>query len=70
MPKFTASTGNTNAETIKRMDGKPGTFWSNDARQQAGQWYCLDHGSPISINNICLVMGGSRQKYYTDGVQF
>ena len=70
VPKFTASTGNTNAETIKIMDGKPSTFWSNDARQQAGQWYCLDHGSPISINNICLVMGGSRQKDYTECVQF
>ena len=70
VPKFTASTGNTRAETIKLMDGKPTTFWSNDAPQKAGQWYCLDHGSPISINNICLVMGGSRQRDYAHCVQF
>ena len=70
VPKFTASTGNTRAETNKIMDGKPASFWSNDASQQVGQWYCLDHGSPININNICLVMGGSRQRDYAESVQF
>ena len=70
VPKFTASAGNPNAEAPRIMDGRPGTFWSNDCFQKAGQWYCLDHGSPISINNISLVMGGSRPKDYTDCVQF
>ncbi len=70
VPKFTATTGNTAADASKIMDGKPSSFWSNDAMQQKDQWYCLDHGSPISINNICLVMGGTRQKDYPDSVQF
>ena len=70
VPKFTASTGNTKADTMKIMDGKPASFWSNDARQQEGQWYCLDHGSPISINNICLIMGGTRQGDYPNCIQF
>ena len=70
IPKFSASTGNPHAETAKIMDSKPGTFWSNDARQQAGQWYCLDHGSTININNICLITGGSRRHDYPECVQF
>ena len=70
VPKFTASVGNAKAESTKIMDGRPETFWSNNTRQQAGQWYCLDHGSPISISNICLVMGGSRHNDYPGTVQF
>ena len=70
VPKFTASCGNPNAEAPRIMDGRPATFWSNDCMQKAGQWYCLDHGSPISINNICLIMGGSRSRDYTECVQF
>ncbi len=70
VPKFSASTGNTHAETAKIMDGRPNTFWSNDAFQAKNQWYCLDHGSPISINNICLVMGGARHRDYAECVQF
>ena len=70
VPRFTASCGNANAEVPRIMDGRPATFWSNDAFQKEGQWYCLDHGSPVSINNICLVMGGTRQKDYPECVQF
>ncbi len=70
VPKFTASCGNTRSEAPRIMDGRPSTFWSNNAFQKEGQWYCLDHGSPISINNICLIMGGSRQKDYPECVQF
>ncbi len=70
VPKFTASCGNTQAEAPKIMDGRPGTFWSNDCFQKEGQWYCLDHGSSISINNISLVTGGSRQRDYPDTIQF
>ncbi|MBR1982498.1 MAG: beta-N-acetylglucosaminidase domain-containing protein [Akkermansia sp.] len=69
-PKFSASCGNPNAETPKIMDGRTNTFWSNDCFQKAGQWYSLDHGSPISINNISLVMGGPRQRDYAGCVQF
>ena len=70
VPKFTASCGNPKAEPARIMDGRPSSFWSNDCHQQVGQWYCLDHGSPISINNICLIMGGQRQKDYPETVQF
>ena len=70
VPKFTASCGNYQSEAPRIMDSKPNTFWSNNAMQKAGQWYCLDHGSPISINNICLIMGGQRAKDYADSVQF
>ena len=70
IPKFSASIGNTQTETNKIMDSKPSSFWSNGAFQKEGQWYCLDHGSPISINNICLVMGGPRQRDYPECVQF
>ena len=69
-PKFSASTGNTKVDAVKIMDGHANTFWSNNAMQQAGQWYCLDHGSTISINNICLVTGGARHNDYPDTVQF
>ena len=70
VPKFSASCGNPKAEAPRIMDGRPGTFWSNDCFQKAGQWYCLDHGSSININNICLVMGGARQRDYPECVQF
>ena len=70
IPKFTASCGNPKSEPQRIMDGRPGTFWSNDCFQAKDQWFCLDHGSPISINNICLVMGGSRQRDYAGSVQF
>ena len=70
VPRFTASCGNPKAEPARIMDGRPNSFWSNDCRQQADQWYCLDHGSPVSINNICLIMGGQRQKDYPETVQF
>ena len=70
VPRFTASCGNVHAEVPRIMDGRPNSFWSNDCFQKEGQWYCLDHGSPISINNICLVMGGPRQRDYPESVQF
>ena len=70
VPKFTASCGNPRAESAKMMDGRPSSFWSNDCFQKEGQWYCLDHGSPVSINNICLIMGGQRQRDYPDSIQF
>ncbi len=69
-PKFSASCGNPNAEAAKIKDGRPNTFWSNDCFQKKDQWYCLDHGSPISINNISLVMGGPRSRDYAACVQF
>ena len=70
VPKFTASCGNPKAEAARIMDGRPGTFWSNDCFQKEGQWYCLDYGSSISINNISLVMGGTRQRDYAGSIQF
>ncbi len=70
VPKFSASTGNAASENVKLMDSKPDTFWSNDAHQKAGQWYCLDHGSIININNICLITGGARRYDYPNAVQF
>lgn len=69
VPKFTASVGDPSNDAAKIMDGRPDTFWSNNTRQQEGQWYCLDHGSPISINNISLVMGGSRHNDYPAAIQ-
>ncbi|MBR5523222.1 MAG: beta-N-acetylglucosaminidase domain-containing protein [Akkermansia sp.] len=69
-PKFSASVGNTNANVAKLTDGRPTTFWSNDRRQEAGQWYCLDQGSPANINNICLIMGGPRHNDHPQSVQF
>ncbi len=68
--KFTASCGNPNKDDAKIKDGRTNTFWSNDCRQQSGQWYCLDHGSPISINNISLVMGGQRRNDYIESGVF
>lgn len=70
VPNFTASTGNTRVDAAKIMDSRPQTFWSNDAMQAEGQWYCLDQGSPANINNICLIMGGSRPHDYPACVQF
>ncbi len=70
VPRFTASVGDTKTDSLKIMDARPETFWSNNKLQQEGQWYCLDHGSPISINNICLVTGGSRHNDYPATVQF
>ena len=70
IPKFSASTGNAAVDNAKLMDSKATTFWSNNARQQVGQWYCLDHGSSININNICLITGGSRRNDYPECVQF
>lgn len=70
IPRFSASTGNAANDPIRLMDSRPGTFWSNDTRQAAGQWYCLDHGSPISISNICLIMGGARRHDYAERIQF
>ena len=70
VPRFTASCGNPKAESARIMDGRPGTFWSNDCFQKEGQWYCLDYGSPISINNISLVTGGARQRDYPGCIQF
>ena len=70
VPRFTASVGDTKTDSIKIMDARPETFWSNNKLQQEGQWYCLDHGSPISISNICLVTGGSRHNDYPATVQF
>ncbi len=69
VPRFTASVGDTRADSLKIMDSRPETFWSNNKLQQEGQWYCLDYGSPISISNICLVMGGSRHSDYPAAVQ-
>ncbi len=69
-PKFSASVGNSTENVAKMSDGRHNTFWSNDTRQKEGQWYCLDQGSPISINNICLVMGGTRPNDYPHCVQF
>ncbi len=68
--KFSASVGNSSANVAKMTDGRTNTFWSNDTRQKEGQWYCLDHGSSISINNICLIMGGTRPNDYPHCVQF
>ncbi len=70
VPKFSASIGDAATDAAKIMDGRPDTFWSNNARQQEGQWYCLDHGSPISINNISLIMGGTRHNDYPAEIQF
>ena len=64
--RFTASCGNPNADAAKIKDGRTNTFWSNNGFQKKDQWYCLDHGSPVSINNISLVMGGPRQRDYPD----
>ena len=70
IPKFSSSIGNAAADSAKIMDTKASTFWSNNARQQVGQWYCLDHGSTININNICLITGGTRRNDYPECVQF
>ena len=68
--RFTASCGNPNADSAKIKDGRTNTFWSNNGFQKKDQWYCLDHGSPVSINNISLVMGGPRQRDYPDSGVF
>ncbi|MBQ4614808.1 MAG: beta-N-acetylglucosaminidase domain-containing protein [Akkermansia sp.] len=70
VPKFTASCGKANENAAKMMDGRPNTFWSNDGMQAAGQWYCLDQGSTVNINNICLITGGPRHNDYPACVQF
>lgn len=70
VPKFSASIGDAATDAAKIMDGRPDTFWSNNTRQKEGQWYCLDHGAPISINNISLVMGGTRHNDYPAEIQF
>lgn len=70
VPSFSASCGNTQVDTAKMMDGRTTTFWSNDTRQEVGQWYCLDQGSPININNICLITGGPRHNDFPACIQF
>ncbi len=70
VPKFTASCGNVNENVAKLMDSRPNTFWSNDKTQAEGQWYCLDQGSTVNINNICLITGGPRHNDYPACVQF
>ena len=69
-PKFTASCGRPSTDSQKIKDGRPNTFWSSDCFQAKDQWFCLDHGSTISINNISMVMGGSRPNDYTECGQF
>ena len=70
MPTFTASQGNPNKNKSAIEDDNMRTFWSSDARQKEGDWYCLDFGSPIIMRRVNLVMGGPRANDYALAGQF
>ena len=59
-PAFSANKGEALAEPRILADNSPDTFWSSDARQEAGDWYCLDFGTPTTIHNIVMLTGGPR----------
>ncbi len=70
LPTFTSSVGTAQDGAEKIRDGNVGSFWESRCRQEAGQWFCLDFGEPISIMNVCLLMGtGQRPNDYPESGQ-
>ena len=69
-PVFTTNRGNPTKDRAALDDGNPRTFWSNDGRQQVGDWVCLDFGEPIDLRRVNLLMGGARAGDYALAGQF
>ncbi len=69
-PVFTTNRGNAQNNAVALFDNDPRSFWANGARQQAGDWLCLDFGERQDIRRICLRMGGPRANDYPESGQF
>lgn len=69
-PSFSTSCGDAAKNPEAMRDGNPHTFWSSEKRQQEGDWFCLDYGSPIDIRRVNLFMGGERADDYAPRGQF
>ena len=70
VPAFSANRGNPSAEKAAIEDDNTHTFWASGARQQVGDWFCLDFGSPIDMRRVNLLMGGPRPNDYAIAGQF
>lgn len=69
-PVFSTNRGNAHKDQEALMDGNSRTFWSTEARQQVGDWFCLDYGVPVDIRRVNLLMGGARANDYAPAGQF
>ncbi len=70
VPVFTTNRGKADEKANALRDGNPRTFWSTNARQQVGDWFCLDFGAPLDIRRVNLLMGGARANDYAVAGQF
>ena len=69
-PVFSTNRGNPAKNKSALNDGNARTFWSSDAVQQEGDWFCLDYGEPVDIRRVNLLMGGARANDYALAGQF
>ena len=69
-PVFSTSCGDANNNNQAIRDGNPDTFWSSQAIQREGDWFCLDFGSPVVIRRVNMLMGGVRPLDYVPQGQF
>lgn len=69
-PVFIASCGNPKENAHAVTDGKPNTAWSSDCHQRPGQWFGLDFGELIAVQNMSVVTGGPRTADYAIEGQF
>ena len=69
-PRFLVSCGDAQKDKAAIEDDNPRTFWASGQRQQVGDWFGLDFGSPIDMRRINLLMGGPRANDYALAGQF
>ena len=69
-PRFSTNRGDAGKDKSFIEDDNTRTFWASGQRQQEGDWYCLDFGSPIDMRRINLLMGGPRANDYAVAGQF
>ncbi len=70
MPTFSTNNGQAEQGHLCIRDNNPRTFWSSNCMQQKDFWYCLDYGTPITIRNATLLMGGKRAEDFIKEGQF
>ncbi len=70
LPTFLTNNGNAERGHMNIRDNNPRSFWSSNCHQQKDFWYCLDYGTPITIRNATLLMGGKRAEDFIKEGQF
>lgn len=63
-PVFTTNRGYRSTRLVDLTDDNDRTFWDSGARQESGDWYCMDYGKEITIRTIKILMGGIRRNDY------